>query len=88
MKESIIRTLVPIVYALLLKLGIGEWLGIESEVLSSLAALATAGVVYAAIRFAESKREWFGWLLGYAAAPTYVKPGDTADKPLFTHLTK
>lgn len=74
MKESVIRTLVPIIYALLMKTGAAEWLGLESEVAQNVAALLGAGVVYAVVRWAESHRAAFGWLLGYASAPSY---GDT-----------
>ena len=47
MKESILRTLVPIIYALLLKAGIGEWLGIDSTLLQSLAALIVTALLSA-----------------------------------------
>ena len=73
MKESILRTLVPIIYALLLKAGIGEWLGIDSTLLQSLAALIVTALLYVAVRVAEraGSPAW-GWLLGYPKAPVYT----------------
>lgn len=72
MKEAVLRTLVPIVYALLLKAGIGEWLAIDSAVLESAAALVAAALVYVVLRAAERWRPRLGWLLGYPAQPVYA----------------
>lgn len=72
-KESILRTLVPIIYALLIKAGAGQWLGLDNAMIESAAVLVASGLVYVALRLAESKRAELGWLLGYPAAPTYDK---------------
>lgn len=70
MKPSVLRTLVPIVYALLLKAG-GEWLGLDDAVLQNAAALLATGLFYAAVRVLERARPRLGWLLGYPTAPQY-----------------
>lgn len=70
MVESVIRTFVPIVYALLIKAGLGQ-LGVDDALLQNFAAAVVTAAVYAAIRYAESHQKQFGWLLGVAKAPTY-----------------
>lgn len=77
MRESILRTLVPIVYALLIKTGVAA-LGVDDAVLQSAAGLIGAGLIYVGIRVLERVRSssW-GWLLGYPSAPTYA-PTDPA----------
>lgn len=69
---AIIRTLVPILYALLIRAGLGE-IGVDDTVLQEFVTLVVTGLVYTAIRFAEAHKAQFGWLLGYAAQPVYVK---------------
>lgn len=79
MKESVIRTLVPILLALLAKTGLQEWGVIDSATLEVLVAAAATGLYYVAVRVLERARSsrW-GWLLGYPAAPVYV-PQHRAD---------
>lgn len=72
MKESILRTLVPIVYALLIKAGFAR-LGVDDVTLQALAALIVTLVLYVGLRIAERWKKQFGWLLGYAAQPTYAE---------------
>ncbi len=76
MKESILRTLVPIVYALLLKANVGDWLGIDDTLVQNAAALIGAGLVYVAVRLLEQagSSRW-GWLIGYPKAPSYDQEG-------------
>ena len=70
LKASVIRTFVPIVYALLIQLGLKN-LGVDDAYLRDLAtAVVTAGF-YAVIRYLESHRAGFGWLLGLPKAPSY-----------------
>lgn len=71
MKQSIIRTLVPIVYALLIHWGFASW-GIGNAVVENLATVVSTGLVYIAIRFAETHKQYFGWLLGYPSPPKYT----------------
>lgn len=72
MRESILRTLVPIVYALLIKAGLDR-LGIEDALVQSLATLIVTGALYVGLRVLERVRSssW-GWLLGYPSAPAYA----------------
>lgn len=79
MKDSILRTLVPIVYALLLKWGFGDWLGLDDEFIQSLAALLAAGIVYVILRLLEQYQPLFGLLLGSKKQPVYVKPAAVED---------
>lgn len=72
MKESVIRTVVPIVYALLLRAGLTK-LGVEDAVIRELATVVTTGAVYVVIRFVEERKTAFGWLLGSPTPPTYEK---------------
>ena len=71
MKESILRTLVPIIYALLIKAGAGS-LGVDDAVIQSLAGAVGAGLIYIAVRVGErvGSSRW-GWLIGYPSAPRY-----------------
>lgn len=72
MKESVLRTIVPIVYALLIKAGLGQ-IGVDDATVQSLAALLATGLLYVALRVAERYRKEIGWLLGWAKQPVYVK---------------
>lgn len=74
MKESVLRTIVPIIYALIIKSGVGAWLGLNDAFLQSLAAAIGAGLIYVLLRFLERKKSAFGWLLGYASQPVYPDP--------------
>lgn len=73
MRESILRTLVPIIYALLLKAGL-DGLGVDDAVIQSAAALLATGLLYVGVRLAEKARPGLGWLLGYPSAPSYAVP--------------
>lgn len=70
MKESIARTLVPLVYALLVKAG-ADQLGVDDVVLQNLAALIVTGVLYVGLRVAEQHFPAAGVLLGWPKSPTY-----------------
>lgn len=76
MKESVFRTLVPIIYALLWRLGFADWLGIDNEVMQSLAALIVTGLLYVGVRLLERMNEKWGWLLGSPKQPVYVPTND------------
>lgn len=73
MKESVLRTLVPIIYALLIKAGFAS-LGVDDVTLQALAALIVTGILYVGLRIGERYKSQIGWLLGYAAQPTYATP--------------
>lgn len=74
MKESIARTLVPLVYALLLKAG-ADKLGVEDVVLQNVAALVVTGVIYVVVRVVEQHFPAAGVLLGWPKSPTYDQEG-------------
>jgi hypothetical protein len=76
MKESLIRTVVPILYALLVRHGVVEWLGVDDVLVQSALTAVVTALIYMAIRVAEriGSSRW-GWLLGYPSAPTYTKAG-------------
>jgi hypothetical protein len=78
MKEAVLRTLVPIVYALIIKSGVVEWLGIEDVLAQNVAALLGAALLYVALRAAEKWKAQLGWLLGYPSQPSY---GETPPNP-------
>ena len=71
MKESILRTVVPIIYALLIRWGVKDWLGVDDALFQSAITLVVSGIVYVALRFAETHKAALGWLLGYASQPSY-----------------
>lgn len=70
MKESIARTLVPLVYVLLLKAGVAQ-LGVDDATVQALAALIVTGVIYVVIRVVEQHFPAAGVLLGWPKSPTY-----------------
>ena len=78
MKESLLRTLVPILYAILVRFGVVNWLGVDDAVLQSAVTLIATGIIYVALRFAETHKAAVGWLLGYASQPSY---GETPPNP-------
>lgn len=71
MKESILRTVVPILYAVLVNLGVVEWLGVQSAAVEGLLTLIVTGAIYVTLRLIERHKESLGWLLGYPAQPEY-----------------
>lgn len=72
MKESLIRTLVPIIVTLLARAGFKE-LGVDDATIATLAAGLAAWLYYFGVRVLEraSSSKW-GWLLGYPSAPVYA----------------
>jgi hypothetical protein len=70
---SVLRTTVPIIYALLARKGVVEWLGVEDALLNNLLAGVVTVIFYIGLRVAERYHTQVGWLLGYAQQPVYVK---------------
>jgi hypothetical protein len=69
-----LRTVVPIVYALLVRWGLIEWLGLPDEIITYVVTAAVTGVFYILLRVLERYWDKIGWLIGYAARPAvYVK---------------
>lgn len=73
MKESVLRTVVPILYALLVRYGVVNWLGVDDATAQTLITMAVSGLIYVGLRFAETHQAAFGWLLGYASQPKYAQ---------------
>lgn len=70
---SVLRTAVPIVYAMLVKWGVVSWLDLPNLLVeNAITAVVTVGF-YIALRIAERYQAKIGWLLGYASQPVYVK---------------
>lgn len=76
MLQSVMRTLVPILYALLIRFGLGD-IGVDDATVQAVATLAATGLVYVVLRVAERYRREIGVLLGWIGAPKY---DDTAVK--------
>jgi hypothetical protein len=72
MKESISRTLVPLVYVLLLKAGAAK-LGVDDATTQALAALIVTGAIYVTVRVVEQRWPMVGIVLGWPKSPTYDK---------------
>lgn len=72
---SVLRTLVPVIYALLVKWGVVSWLGIGDVLIENLITALVTIAFYALLRVAERHWSSIGWLLGYAQQPVYV-PGE------------
>lgn len=70
---SVLRTTVPIIYALLARKGVVEWLGVDDALVNNLLAGFVTVVFYVILRVAERHWDKIGWLLGYAQQPVYVQ---------------
>lgn len=70
---SVLRTLVPMIYALLVRWGVVEWLDPDDLLLTNFITVVVTGVFYVVLRWAEQHWDKIGWLLGYAKQPVYVK---------------
>lgn len=70
---SILRTVVPFVVGLLLtvlaKLGLSDLVDVDG--LTELVTIVVGAAYYAAARWLEQRDQRWGWLIGYATAPTY-----------------
>lgn len=75
--DSLVRTLVPLIVANIVGALTGFGLDLDPEFQGSLTAVLTAifaGVYYIAVRLLETYvTPKFGWLLGLARTPVYVK---------------
>lgn len=70
---SVLRTLLPMVYAMLVRWGVVEWLDPNDLFLTNFLTVLITLVFYVALRIAERHKAQIGWLLGYAQQPVYVK---------------
>lgn len=69
---SIVRTLVPVVVALLVRLGLRETDLDTTWLVNALTVVVTMGY-YVAVRLLEKHWDKIGWLLGFPSSPVYVK---------------
>lgn len=72
---SMVRTIFPIAVALLVSKGITGIPGLDDTGLNIIVAAVLTWLYYFVVRVLErfSSTKW-GWLLGYASAPTYAEP--------------
>lgn len=70
---SVLRTVVPIIYAFLVQRGVVAWLDPSDVFVTNLITGLVTAVFYVALRLAERHWDKIGWLLGYAQQPVYVK---------------
>lgn len=70
---SILRTVVPILYALLINWGVVQWFGdgVSKELWLDFLTLIVTALVYVILRVAERYRAAVGWLLGFPSQPSY-----------------
>lgn len=68
---AIMRTGVPIIYALLIKLGVSR-LGLPDTAVTDIATVLLTVLLYAALWLLERVRPWIGWALGWAKQPQYA----------------
>lgn len=70
---SVLRTLVPLIYAMLVRAGVVEWLDPNDMFLTNFLTVLFTALFYIVLRVAEQHWDKIGWLLGYAQQPVYVK---------------
>lgn len=70
---SVLRTVVPMIYAMLVRWGVVSWLDPDNRFLTGFITVLVTAVFYIVLRFAEQYWDKIGWLLGYARQPVYVK---------------
>lgn len=70
--SSIIRTVVPIVVGWVIAVGLKAGLHLDANAVTSVIYPLVAGVYYTVVRFLETRRSSFGWLLGLAKPPVYL----------------
>lgn len=69
---SVLRTVVPIIYAMLVQWGVVSWLDLPSELWENVITGLVTVAFYVVLRVAERYKSQIGWLLGYAQQPVYV----------------
>lgn len=69
---SVLRTVVPIIYAMLVKWGVVNWLDVPSLLWENVITAVVTTAFYVLLRVAERYQSQIGWLLGYAQQPVYV----------------
>lgn len=69
-----IRTFVPLIVGWLATLLAKYGFNVDGTLLQALVGAALGGIYYVVVRYLESHKAQFGWLLGVAKQPSYV-PG-------------
>lgn len=67
---ALLRTVVPLLYGLLIQLGLGRYL--PDETITTIATVAILAAVYLVLRLLEHIQPWIGWALGWAKQPQYA----------------
>jgi hypothetical protein len=69
---SVTRTVIPFVAGWLVTLAVRKWgVTIDNDTVASLLTTVFGSVYYVLVRFLESHKASFGWLLGVAKRPAY-----------------
>jgi hypothetical protein len=63
------------VYALLVRWGLIEWLGLPDELVTYVVTALVTGIFYVILRVAERYWDKIGWLIGFAARPALYVSG-------------
>lgn len=76
---ALMRTVVPLVYGLLISLGLGHYL--PDETITTVATVLILAAIYLILRLLEHLQPWIGVLLGWARQPQYagVVAGEVID---------
>lgn len=70
---SVLRTVVPLIYAMLVRWGVVSWIDPDDMFVTNFLTVVVTGVFYVLLRLLEKYWDKIGWLLGYAQQPVYVK---------------
>lgn len=70
---SVLRTVVPLIYAMLVRWGVVEWLDPENLFVTNLITVVVTALFYVLLRYVEQYWDKIGWLLGYGKQPVYVR---------------
>lgn len=70
---SVLRTVVPLVYAMLVQKGVVAWIDPNDVFVTNFLTVVVTGAFYVLLRLLEKNWSKVGWLLGYAQQPVYVQ---------------
>lgn len=74
MKESIVRTVVPLVVGWLVSIGLVGWLNLSQSAVTMAVTSVVSALYYIVVRVIETKFPKWGILLGVAKQPSYSNP--------------
>jgi hypothetical protein len=84
---SVLRTFVPLCYALLVRWGLIEWLGLPDEAWTYLITTVVTTLFYVVLRVLERYWDKVGWLLGFAARPAVYVSGQVLSTAVVQNAT-